>query len=425
MGVSFFQTAPHNHLLRYAILCNAIAFVFIVFAFGYSYAVSSSTSKLSSDVFSTEFDDSSVFATLGPLEIALKNSTTGVSRVVCPKDELDKSLATAVLDFDECDRFQDATKASLGFDGITFVSLLIIYCVQRYVTARGADDEAALAACYFWLQTLPVTAHLLARMIFDGAATRSAIAFLRANDLLVGVPAAAAATDTSIGLFYGPVQRLNTAAACALALALVFATLALIRVKVQERIDSVELLRECAARRRGETPAAEQRPLRWMLDPSFHPLFDEDELAVIKAKIEAGKKEASAYKNNSSDDAATKSSAAAGSSSSSSQLEQQLVAAEAEWRRQQDEAAREKEAYALYAHRIRREERVVERGVVDDWQRQQDVWEQRKEAVRREFEAMGLVASAGSAAVPAGATNASTSGGGEAPSAAAAAAASN
>lgn len=364
-SVSFFQTAPHNHALRYAILCNTIAFILILFGFGYSFSISpSSTVKLTLDVFSTEFDDSSVFAKLGPLQISLNNANESV---VCPRDDANYGPLVAnasAAAWTECELYAEASKTSLGFDGITFIALIIIFCLQRYATTRIADEQT-LVQVYLALQAVPCFTHLLARLLFDSVAARRAIAFLKENRL-GGV--SAAVSDDSVGMFYGPVQRLHTTAACFLSIALAAIVLNLVRVVMQKRIDSVELVRECAARRRAEASSpAEKRPLRWMLDPAFHPLFDRDELAVIKQRLALKTLDRA--------------------------LEAQLEIAEAEWRRQQEELLNEEDAFAEYAHRIRREERVEGRVVVDDWQRQQEVWEQRKMAVMRQFEQMGLVAS--------------------------------
>lgn len=368
MGISFFQTAPQNHMLRYAILCNTIALIFILFAFGYSYAVSSSTIRLSSNIFSTEFAaDSSVVATLAPMQISLRGANDSI---VCPRDSVSSSSAfhssLASANWSECLSFQASSKASLAFDGVTFCALIIIYCIQRCVTMY-VTDESTLVCTYFALECIPVASHFLARVIFDAIAAKSAIAFLKQNSLaFVG-----GINDNTIAVLYGPVQRLHVAASCMLAVAFTLVALKLVHVKMLRRIESVELLRECAARRRSEAPPGEQRPLRWMLDPTYHPLFDADELAVIKHKI--------AHKESSSE-------------REFEMLEQQLVVAEAEWRRQQAELENEQDAFREYAHRIRREERVMGRAVVDDWQRQRDVWEHRKEMVMKQFEQMGIVA---------------------------------
>ena len=367
MGISFFQTAPRDHYIRTAILFNTIALIIQLVAFGLSF---DKDRGVSSVLLSTDyFKRGDEFARVSATRIYAYNNDT----VICPQSDLAASttFSTTSAAWTECERFTEVSKLTLGIDGITWILLLVLFCVQRYATI-SVSDERRLLGVYFGLQLIPLSFHIIARIIFDGGAIARAISFLKLSGINGGN---SALSDEDVGIHYGPVQALHATVAALLTASLAFISLKFFQITLYRRIDSVELVRECAARVRGDNKNIDHPPMRWMLDPKYHPLFDFDELEVVRQKI-AEEEKTTANDPNESEEI--------------KQLRADLAVADREWEEQQQELLREEEAYKQYSHRIRREERVETRLVVDDWERQQIVWEQRKEAVAKRFEEAGF-----------------------------------
>ena len=338
MGIGVFQNAPFDACLRCAILLNTLSFFLLVFAFGFSFRMDSSAVTLVADFYHR--DSTRAFAQVSPLYV--RNSA---GDILCPDSEAaNRTLIQGVASFAACDQFRAASQASLALDAIAIVALIVLHFLQRDVTTR-VRDSISLARWFFCMQLVPLLIHVLARIIFDAVAVSQAATFVRTQGLSnAAVPMANTAVEI------GAVQKVHITVAALLGGALALTGVRMFQAQAEARIDSVELTRECATRLRQDEPG-KHPPLRWMLDTENHPLYDDDELATIRA------------------------------SQPSPQLLAEIDAATEVWHAQQLEREREGDALRRYSHIIRREERIMSSIVVDDWSRQTDILAQRKEAV--------------------------------------------
>ena len=383
MVLSFFETFSHDSTLRLSLLLNLAALTLLLIAFGFSYRDDMSSLELTPD----DFSAANAFALVSPTRIRLTNAA---QTTVCPQSDAAPAVAATVTQWLSCEAFMSEARVTLAFDGLTFVFLVIGYFVGRYWT-RTSTSEDQLLRFHSVLQVFVLSFHALARVIFDAGAVRSAISFLRINRL--SPSDVRALPDSAVGIYYGTAQKLHVAVAACLAGALVLIVCRWFQIGAQLRIDEVELTRECSARLRSDNPGVHP-PMRWMLDTRFHPLFDEDELAALSALIAGGGGGGAAAAATGAPTPPTTTTTVAATptvdDATIQSLRAQLAAADAQWQSQKDELAREALAVAEYSHRIRREERLAGTVLVDDWHRQQQVWEQRKEAADKEFAAAGV-----------------------------------
>jgi hypothetical protein len=385
MGFALFQAVPHDDSLRATVLLNVIAFAMIIACIAVRHDVDVAAVRLTATHTSTR----NTFALVSQLHINLANGTA-----VCSEaggDHLRLANANA------CSAFLAPGLASFALDLAATAAMIVVFFAQRYVTTL-VTSEASVCVWFAAMQAAPFGLHLLARIIFEGAVIRQAIGLLREAGLAAAAVALAPASglsDGDIGVHYASGTNLQAAVSSVLALSVATPLLRLFWLSAQRRIDSVELVRECAARMRIDNPG-KYPAMRTLLDPRFHPLFDDDELAAVREKV-AGAAAAGGAVPPMTAVVPAPDAGAAGTGSgrataptTTAQLAAQLAAADREWAEQQEELQREVEAFREFGHRVRCDERAASRIVVDDWERQQQVWAQRRASVLREFAAMGI-----------------------------------